>query len=179
MVRCGECDLGASFHWDDKRRVDFVTHTCYEDTVYTLFGREDMIMDRKYDQRRWRVRMLVLHGAMLIGPGVLLVVHECFGINGLGVCVFRSVFGVECPACGITHSVMALLRGHVGEAFRIHPAGPVIVGILALMASYLIVALLAEQKGAEWAKEVRVYGVLDRLAAGVLLAGWVGRLIIN
>jgi hypothetical protein len=116
---------------------------------------------------------------MLIAPGALLVIHECLGVSSLGVCAFKSVFGVDCPACGITHSVMALFSGRIGEAFRIHPAGPVVIGILALMASYLVVVLFTEQEGAEWGKEVRAYGVLDRLAVGVLLAGWVGTLIIS
>lgn len=119
--------------------------------------------DQTYDQRRWRVRMLVLHGAMLVGPAALWLMHRYLGVKALGVCLFNRALGVDCPACGITHSVSALLRGRIEESFFIHPAGAAITGIVALMASYLLIVLLTGQKGAAWPKEVRTYSALDRL----------------
>jgi hypothetical protein len=88
------------------------------------------------------MRMLVLHGAMLIAPAALLLAHARFHFNATGICVIKSIFDVDCPACGITHSAIAMFSGHMREAFRLHPAGPIVVGIIGIMALYLILVLL-------------------------------------
>ena len=36
-------------------------------------------------------------------------------------CVFRQATGLDCPGCGITRALHALLHGRVGEAFRFNP----------------------------------------------------------
>lgn len=36
-------------------------------------------------------------------------------------CPFRTLTGVPCPTCGTTRAVLALSRGHVGEAFLHNP----------------------------------------------------------
>ena len=36
-------------------------------------------------------------------------------------CLFKSVFGVPCPTCGMTRAVMSLARLDFGSAFRYHP----------------------------------------------------------
>ncbi len=37
-------------------------------------------------------------------------------------CVCKGVTGIPCPACGMTRSTMAFLRGDWEYAFRMHPA---------------------------------------------------------
>jgi hypothetical protein len=123
--------------------------------------------------------MLLLHGAMLVAPWALLIIHARLHVNALGICAFKTLAGFDCPACGITHSIMALLNGCIQDAFRIHPAGPIIFGIVVLMTFYLGFVLLTGHRGFEWRKEAKAYGILDWMAVGVLLTGWVGRLITN
>lgn len=123
--------------------------------------------------------MLLLHGAMLAAPFALLEIHHWCYVNALGICAFKSILGFDCPACGITHSAMALFSGQVAESFRIHPAGPIVIGIVGVMVLYLALCLITGRKGLEWRKEAKAYSILDRLAVGVLLVGWVGRLITN
>lgn len=36
-------------------------------------------------------------------------------------CPFRSITGIPCPTCGTTHAALALLNGHVGDAFSANP----------------------------------------------------------
>jgi hypothetical protein len=36
-------------------------------------------------------------------------------------CTFRQVTGLDCPGCGTTRALHALLHGRVGEAFRFNP----------------------------------------------------------
>jgi hypothetical protein len=42
------------------------------------------------------------------------------------VCVAQALFGIPCPGCGITRSVLALLAGDVRQAWLHNPAGPVL-----------------------------------------------------
>jgi hypothetical protein len=48
---------------------------------------------------------------MLVAPGALLIIHARLHVNALGICAFKTLAGFDCPACGITHSIMALLNG--------------------------------------------------------------------
>ncbi len=104
-------------------------------------------------QRNWRVRMLLLHGTMVIAPVALLLIQDHLHVNTLGLCIFKEMFGVDCPACGITHSVMALLSGRVHDAFCTHPAGPIIFGVVCLLTAYLCLVLFTGHKVVEWRKE--------------------------
>jgi uncharacterized membrane protein YgdD (TMEM256/DUF423 family) len=42
-------------------------------------------------------------------------------------CSFKQMFGIPCPNCGMTRSVLLTLRGHLGDAFTLNPAGPLLV----------------------------------------------------
>jgi len=130
-------------------------------------------------QSKWRMRMLLLHGAMVVAPVAILLMHERFHINSLGICVFKEIAGIDCPACGITHSIMALCHGRIEEAFCIHPAGPVIFGIVVLMAMYLGFVLLAGHMEVEWKKEAKAYRIVEWSVVSILLVTWIGRLIAN
>src|ERR1700730_3597558 len=37
------------------------------------------------------------------------------------VCVYRILFGVRCPGCGMTHAFCAVLHGHFASAFVYNP----------------------------------------------------------
>ena len=37
-------------------------------------------------------------------------------------CFYKSVFGVECPGCGMQRAFIALLRGEFVESFKLYPA---------------------------------------------------------
>ncbi|HVN32790.1 MAG TPA: DUF2752 domain-containing protein [Thermoanaerobaculaceae bacterium] len=36
-------------------------------------------------------------------------------------CPFRVITGIPCPTCGTTHAALALLNGHLGDAFLANP----------------------------------------------------------
>lgn len=43
-------------------------------------------------------------------------------IIGIGYgCVFRNIWGISCPSCGLSKAWLALLHGNIAEAFSIHP----------------------------------------------------------
>jgi hypothetical protein len=53
-------------------------------------------------------------------------------------CAYKSVLGIECPACGSQRSFIQLLKGNFAESFIIYPPlVPVILGIMFLMMYFL------------------------------------------
>ena len=51
------------------------------------------------------------------------------------LCVVRMICGLPCPGCGLTHSTIALIKGHVTESFLYCPFT---VFLLATVASGII-----------------------------------------
>lgn len=69
-------------------------------------------------------------GLTLVGIGTAQLTA---GAVGWGLpCFFHQWTGVPCPGCGLTRSVLALLRGHVWESVLLHPFGPVALLALAV-----------------------------------------------
>ena len=59
----------------------------------------------------------------LIAGAVLLACYDGFvKYTGTGIpCLFRYIFHVQCPGCGVTHMLLALAKGKMQEAFCSHP----------------------------------------------------------
>lgn len=121
--------------------------------------------------------MLLLHSVMIVAPIMLFISHTIFQFETFGFCIFKSCTGIECPACGITRSVMATFSGHITDAFNLHPAGPVILLLLIIISAYLSLVLLTKHKGLEWKKEAKAYNTIEWLMVGALLTGWIGKLL--
>jgi hypothetical protein len=77
-------------------------------------------------------------------------------------CGMRQAFGIPCPGCGMTRSVLLTLHGDVGAALAVNPVGPVFVAGLLLLAS-------AFATGRAW-RATAVYG---GATAGLLVANWI------
>jgi len=77
-------------------------------------------------------------------------------------CGMRTLFGIPCPGCGMTRSVVMAMHGHLGPAMLLNPIGPVfLVGIFVLVASLA--------SGRFW----RVTGLYGAVTAALLLVNWV------
>jgi Protein of unknown function (DUF2752) len=94
-------------------------------------------------------------------------------------CAIRQQFGIPCPACGLTRSVLLTLHGHLGAAVEVNPGGPLVVLGVALLAA-LMFALALPRRGtpAHAADGLVRRVVLGASAYGclttvVLLAHWV------
>lgn len=48
---------------------------------------------------------------------VMIIMNLIFGT----VCFSTILFGIPCPACGITRAALLLLTGHFRESFQMHP----------------------------------------------------------
>src|SRR5580704_16816809 len=67
------------------------------------------------------------------------------------VCALRSRFGLPCPTCGLTRSVVMSLHGEFARAWRMAPVGPVaVIGLVAFAIAMLALAWL--QWPRPWAK---------------------------
>jgi len=57
--------------------------------------------------------------------GILAAAGAVVGITSMvpwgGECGFRFVLGADCPGCGMTRALLALLRGDPAGSFRWHP----------------------------------------------------------
>src|ERR1700684_2309702 len=68
------------------------------------------------------------------------------------VCALRSRFGLPCPTCGLTRSVVMSLHGEFARAWRMAPVGPVaVIGLVAFAIAMLVLPRL--QWSPRWAPQ--------------------------
>lgn len=86
-------------------------------------------------------------------------------------CLFSTVTGIQCPACGLTRSVAAIARGDLSMSLAYHPAGIGIAGIA--LATFLVPAQtqrLYAGSSRQWAALPLVIRIA--LGAGLVVAAW-------
>jgi Protein of unknown function (DUF2752) len=94
------------------------------------------------------------------------------------VCALRSRFGLPCPTCGLTRSVVMSLHGEFGEAWQLAPVGPVVVfGMMTFAVAMLALAVSQWVGASKWETQVRAgirSGTLIYAAgaAVIWLGGW-------
>ena len=60
----------------------------------------------------------------VIGAVILVVTFALAWTHQSGpLCLWRTLFNVPCPGCGLTRSVEAIWHGHLLLSFRYHPLG--------------------------------------------------------
>ena len=92
------------------------------------------------------------------------------------VCFLRSRFGVPCPTCGMTRSIVLTLHGNWDLAMRINPGGPAWVSASLIASAALLV--LAWRPGTEMRRWARLFVLVPGLAFALTLAGhWAGALL--
>jgi hypothetical protein len=103
------------------------------------------------------------------------------------VCALRSRFGLPCPTCGLTRSLVMSLHGEFARAWRMAPAGPVaVVGLVGFAMAMLALAWLQRwaqgvpqrANALQWEAGARVWmrkGAAIYAVGAVLvwLGGWV------
>jgi len=69
----------------------------------------------------WRTRQGRAHGAAVAALGTTLALWVWPRLAVLvPACPIHEHFGVLCPGCGGTHALLALLHGHVAEAWHLN-----------------------------------------------------------
>ncbi len=95
-------------------------------------------------------------------------------------CSFKQAFGIPCPNCGLTRSVVFALHGQLGRALEMNPAGPLLVlGALLLSAALFHLALrhragpVGDVAGRLQRRIILGAALYGGLIFAVLLANWV------
>jgi hypothetical protein len=57
----------------------------------------------------------------------------------IGVCLFKRVTSIPCPACGITRSILSILQGNLLQAFYWNPFGFLLLVILFITPIWLVI----------------------------------------
>jgi hypothetical protein len=92
------------------------------------------------------------------------------------VCALRSRYGLPCPTCGLTRSVVMSLHGDFGAAWRMAPVGPVAVfGMIAFALAMLALAWSQWTGALTWEMQTRAWiGKATAIYAAATVAIWLG-----
>ncbi|MGH9944238.1 MAG: DUF2752 domain-containing protein [Pyrinomonadaceae bacterium] len=98
-------------------------------------------------------------------------------------CLFKKMFGVPCPTCGMTRSVLLALDGQLVPAFALNPAGPLLVaGVLLFCAAMFFLTFYHSTRPAPRALG-RIHGLVrlgsaayGGLLVAVLAAHWLSEI---
>ena len=94
-------------------------------------------------------------------------------------CGLRAKYGLPCPTCGMTRSVVLALHGEWTAAWQMSPGGvAAVLGMLLGIAAAWALALTQWRRANDWEAAVgrairRAAPVYGAAAATVWLAGWV------
>ena len=83
-------------------------------------------------------------------------------------CWFKEHFGIPCPTCGMTRSVILTLHGHLDQAFGLNAGGPFLISGLVLIS----LVLLYRASVAHDTRSGR------RLAVCAIMYGWLYAVVI-
>ena len=89
-------------------------------------------------------------------------------------CLMQKVLGIPCPGCGVSHSIMAILRLTPVMAWKANPAG---VGVASVFCFQLVarpMAIMAPRTGVLVSQASRH---ISNVALGSLLLVWISRVI--
>lgn len=89
-------------------------------------------------------RIYVLLATLCVAGYIWLLLDWVYpnATGGYGVCMFRNITGIPCPACGSTRAVKAIISGMPGTAFHINPLGFVVLAALIILPILLVRDLL-------------------------------------
>lgn len=98
-----------------------------------------------------------------------------FGVRG-PACPLGACLGpLACPGCGLLRSAVAALHGDFELAWRTHPAGVVVV---ALLAAGVVLDVRAVGTGRAWSRERSLRRLGHRVLVAALIGGWLLRLLV-
>jgi hypothetical protein len=121
------------------------------------------------------LQLVVLRALASVGDGRVFVAGREFGWE----CEFKRLLGFPCPTCGLTRSALHTLHGQFGEAWRLNPAGLLLVSGLVLLALALLFLSLQRRRLAPAAsgalhRRIRIATkVYAHLLVALLFARWI------
>lgn len=118
--------------------------------------------------RQYRDLNRALLAVLLLAGGVTLIrlLVGAFLPLPLGSCASQRLLGVDCPLCGLTRGMVALLSGDLGQALAWNPLTPAVACLLVLELACRAVA--SHDAGARILAPVRRADLLLHVCLGLL-----------
>lgn len=85
-------------------------------------------------------------------------------------CPYKSIFGIDCPGCGMQRSFVALLRGEFRESFLLYPA------LLPVMFTLLLTFVHISFKLKDGARYIKYSFIIT---IGIVVGNYVLRLLYH
>lgn len=133
------------------------------------------------DQVRTHLPWLLIGLAVPLLAAVLVVDGERVAFFFLpnaplpAVCLSRGMLGLDCPACGLTRSVVHLVHGRPAESLAMHRLGWLALLLVAGQVPFRAWSLAAGRNGPRRAR--RAEGLLWAGLAGLFILNWIWGLI--
>jgi hypothetical protein len=135
----------------------------------TANGFHGRIWDRPH---RSRVGRAVAPLVVFIATFVVSQVSSALDVTP-SICLMQALLGLPCPGCGVTTSVLLLLRGGLTEALQANSAAPV---VMAFAAAQLVITVVAARGRMPTGVVATLSRANDRALIAALLANWIMRI---
>lgn len=102
-----------------------------------------------------------------------------FGYAIPGLCLFKLIFHIDSPTCGMTRSVTSAVQMKFAESFNFHPLGiPFLVGVI-IYTIFLIFVRLKKisTKVESFNNEAMVYRLGSKVFSTALLLVWAYKIL--
>lgn len=149
------------------------------DYFISLWRRKEFI--NRNMQHRWHVKMLLMYIGIIFG---VIAIHsrdiQILGFSVHNFCLIKTLFGIECPVCGVTRSVLNTMHFNFSRAFLYHPLGPLITFLIILNFIYFLLTVLFKKMiKIKWDKEVKLFSKVDTILITLLIVSWILKLIVS
>jgi hypothetical protein len=98
-----------------------------------------------------------------------------FGFPLPELCMFRQVFGTDCPGCGMTRSFVLASRLRLVEAWNMNPAGCMLFISLMVSAPFRFVQWIRAKQGMTMRSTLAPEAGWLVVVASVMMFGWMYR----
>jgi hypothetical protein len=86
------------------------------------------MQDTRFSRQGW----IILFGV----PALFFIAYLLFltpHVLNLPICAVKLFLGIDCPGCGLCHSIVFLIHGKVRHSIDFHPLGIIIAGWLVFL----------------------------------------------
>ena len=124
-------------------------------------------------ERRIHLNVLLSHLLLLVVAAIVICLSIDLSIIP-HVCLFHQLFGIPCPGCGITLSLLAFFVGDFHHAWIQNPAGPILGASLVAQVPLRGLAL----RSANWSRRAfRLSRLMTTAVLVILIMNWIHQII--
>lgn len=113
--------------------------------------------------------------ALALAAGAAAVVFITRLLGGIRLCPFNRITGLNCPGCGNTRALLALLHGRFGESIKYNYAYPAEFAYLLWVGANLVKNYIKNGKFLYIPK----YPIIEYIFLALLIIWWVVRNILG